>query len=72
LPPGVPWRPVLELLICRADRVLLVWSRRAAASTEVARELQTARLCGVPVVPVLLDSTPLPADVGQIHAVDWR
>lgn len=72
LPPGVPWRPALELGICRSDRVLLMWSRRAAASAEVAREIQTARLCGVPVVPVLLDATPLPSDVGRLQAIDWR
>ena len=72
IPAGVPWRQVIELAICKSDRVLLLWSRRAAASAEVAREIQTARLCGVPVVPVLLDSTPLPADVGQLQGVDWR
>lgn len=72
LAPGVPWRPALERGICASDRVLLLWSRRAAASAEVAREIQTARLCGVPVVPVLLDGTPLPSDVGQLQAVDWR
>ena len=72
LAPGVPWRPALERGICASGRVLLLWSRRAAASAEVAREIQTARMCGVPVVPVLLDSTPLPSDVGQLQAVDWR
>src|SRR5574343_58367 len=42
LAPGVPWRPALERGICASDRVLLLWSRRAAASAEVAREIQTA------------------------------
>lgn len=72
IPAGAPWRQVLERAICVSDRVLLLWSRRAAASAEVAREIQTARLCRVPVVPVLLDSTPLPPDVGQLQGVDWR
>lgn len=72
LRPGVPWRPALELGICASDRVLLIWSRDAAASTEVAREIQTARLCGVPVVPVLLDGTPLPGDIDLVQGVDWR
>lgn len=70
--PGVPWRAAIALGICRSRVVLLVWSRRAAASTEVAREIQLAQSCAVPVVPVLLDSTPLPGDVGQLQAVDWR
>ena len=72
LRPGIPWRPAMLLAICHSQRVLLLWSRRAAASVEVAREIQAAALCGVPVVPVLLDSTRLPDDVGQLQAVDWR
>lgn len=72
LPPGVPWRSVMAAGICASERVLLVWSRRAATSSEVAREIQTAQMCLVPVVPVLLDSTPLPSDVSQLQAVDWR
>lgn len=69
--PGVAWRHLLEIGICASARVLLIWSRHAAASTEVAREIQTARLCSVPLVPVLLDSSPLPQDV-HLQAVDWR
>ena len=37
----------------------------------VAREIQTAMLCGVPVVPVLLDGAPLPSDV-TLQGIDWR
>lgn len=72
LPPGTPWRTVMAAGVCGARVVLLVWSARAAASVELARELQTAQLCQVQVVPVLLDSTPLPCDVGRLQAVDWR
>lgn len=71
LPPGAPWRDVVAAGICASKRVLLLWSRRAAKSPEVAREIQTARLCGVPVVPVLLDGAPLPGDV-TLHGIDWR
>jgi hypothetical protein len=52
--------------------VLLLWSASAAASVEVAREIQTAVLCSVPLVPVLLDGTPLPGDVQAVQAIDWR
>lgn len=72
LPPGAPWRTQVAAGICGSRVVLLVWSKRAAASTEVAREIQTAMLCAVPVVPVLLDATPLPSDVGHRNGVDWR
>lgn len=72
LRPGVPWRDAMAAGICSAQRVLLVWSASAAASVEVAREIAIARRCGVPVVPVLIDSAPLPDDVSQLQAVDWR
>ena len=71
LPPGVPWREAVAVGICASKRVLLLWSRRAAKSPEVAREIQTAMLCGVPVVPVLLDGAPLPGDV-TLQGIDWR
>jgi len=72
LAPGTPWRAAIAAGICSSAVVLLLWSRRAAASTEVAREIATAQRCQVPVVPVLLASTPLPGDIGQAQAVDWR
>jgi hypothetical protein len=72
LPPGVPWRTAIAAGICSSAVVLLIWSRRAAASTEVAREIATAQACRVPVLPVLLDSAPLPDDIGRVQGVDWR
>ena len=72
LQPGVPWRASIAAGICSAERVLLLWSERAAASAEVRREIDTALVCRVPVVPVLIDSTPLPGLVADVQAVDWR
>lgn len=72
LQPGVPWRATIAGQICAADRILLVWSASAAASAEVRREIDTALMCRVAVVPVLLDSTPLPGLVADVQAVDWR
>lgn len=72
IPPGAPWREIVAVGICKSKSVLLLWSRRSASSVEVAREIQTAQLCGVPVIPVLLDSSPLPNDISQVQAVDWR
>ena len=72
MPPGVAWRPAMAAAICGASVVLAVWSERAAASAEVRREIDTAMVCRVPVVPVLIDSTPLPGLLGDVNAVDWR
>ena len=70
--PGQPWRLTVQRAICGADRVLLMWSARAAASAEVRREIDTALVCGTVIQPVLLDDTPLPGLVGDVQAVDWR
>lgn len=72
LMPGVQWRPSIAAVLCSADRVLVLWSAHAAASIEVGREIATATACGRPMVPVLLDSQPLPAVLADVHAVDWR
>jgi len=70
--PGARWRPEMAERICDSRVVLVVWSAHAAASAEVAREIATATACGVPMVPVLLDDTRLPADLAEIQAVEWR
>lgn len=70
--PGAHWRQAMSGAICGASRVLLVWSRHASDSAEVRREIDTALVCRVAVVPVLLDSTPLPGLVADVQAVDWR
>lgn len=70
--PGVAWRHTIAAAICKADRVLLIWSERAAASSEVRREIDAALMCRVLIQPVLLDATPLPGLLSDINAVEWR
>ena len=70
--PGALWRPAMASAICSARVVLVLWSARAASSAEVEGELATARQCGAAVVPVLLDSTALPAGLAGVQGVDWR
>lgn len=72
LTPGVAWRPAMASAICAADVVLLVWSARAAASSELRREIDAALVCRRAIIPVMLDSTALPGMIADINAVDWR
>jgi hypothetical protein len=72
LAPGQPWRPAIGARICRAQRVLVVWSGAAAASAEVGAEWRQALACRRVLVPVLLDDTPMPPDLARWQAVDWR
>lgn len=72
VPPGLQWRPTIAGAICGARLALLLWSASAAASAEIRREIDTALVCGTDIVPILLDSTPLPGLVADVQAVDWR
>jgi TIR domain/Protein of unknown function (DUF1232) len=49
----------IDQVLAGVDVVLLVWSADAAASSGVAAEVWTARQLGKPILPVLLDDTPL-------------
>ncbi len=72
LAPGLLWHPEIAARICRADRVLVLWSARAAASLYIADEIATAAQCGRPLVPLLLDDAPLAATLAPWQAIDWR
>lgn len=72
LVPGQLWRPAIAERICSADRVLVLWSARSAASPHVAAEIATAASCGRVLVPVLLDQTPLAAELAPWQAIDLR
>lgn len=72
IPPGLPWRVVIAAAITQARTVLVLWSARSAASVEVGAEWRLAAAAGVRLVPVLLDDTPMPAELGSRQAIDWR
>ncbi|MCW5666527.1 MAG: toll/interleukin-1 receptor domain-containing protein [Piscinibacter sp.] len=69
---GAEWRPEMAERIRSARRLVLLWSTRSASSMEVGAEWRMALAWGVPVVPVLLDDTPLPAALSDRQAIDWR
>jgi hypothetical protein len=71
-PAGTNWEEYHEYKICYADRSILCWSRNASMSSEVEREWRLAFNANVRIIPVLLDSTPLPAELKHIHAISLR
>jgi len=75
LTPGTDWRRQVARRLLDAKCILVLWSARAAASLEVAAEWRIA-LATDPavtrVMPVLLDDTPMPAELAARQAVDWR
>lgn len=70
--PGHPWRADISTTLCAADQVLVLWSEAASKSLELRREIDVAIACDRRIIPVMLDSYPLPVELSSLHAVDWR
>jgi hypothetical protein len=72
IPPGEPWRATVAGWIRDAKTILILWSANAANSAELAPEWRMALASGARVVPIMLDATPMPAELAERQAVDWR
>lgn len=66
---GDRWEDVIRTQLAEAERVLVFWSMNAQLSEWVKREWMIAISMQKRVVPILLDQTPLPAELGQFHAL---
>jgi TIR domain len=76
---GRLWRPQINEAIRQAHLVAVFWCWHSNASSEVRKEYKSAiarRKEVMPplpdVMPVLLDSTPLPKSLGGFHGIDFR
>lgn len=66
---GDRWEDVIRTKLAEAERVLVFWSTHAQLSEWVSREWTIAISMQKRVVPILLDQTPLPRELGQFHAL---
>lgn len=67
---GDDWEKVLIQNIKSSERILVFWSKNAAKSDWVRREYTMAmNVAGVRVIPVPLDSTPLPDSLSKFQGV---
>ncbi len=69
---GRKWRPQVESSLEHARLVVVFWCIHSRASHEVRKEYRAAIDANKDLVPVLLDETPLPDDLGEFHGVDLR
>jgi TIR domain len=70
--PGDAWREIVFAGIRDAETTLVFWSSNSSTSEEVEKEWKLALDLGKRVIPVVLDSTPLPPDLEEIQAIDLR
>lgn len=72
LKPGKKWREQLEGALGSAQTVLVFWCRHAASSKKVRREYLAAIELRKDVLPVLVDATPLPAELAEYQYIDFQ
>src|SRR5262245_10123134 len=70
--PGRKWRREIEEALYAAHLVVLFWCYHSSRSAEVRREYELALTTGKDVLPVLLDTTPLPEQLNEFQWVDFR
>jgi hypothetical protein len=70
--PGKNWRDEIANAIRTSDLVAVFWCAHSAASSEVKLEYEMAIGNAKEVMPVLLDSTPLPDNLAVFQFVDFR
>jgi len=70
--PGEPWFDQLKAYIDAAPQLFVFWCVHANTSPQVRREFTYALAKDKRVVPVLLDDTPLAAELAPIHGIDLR
>tara|TARA_B100002003_G_C13786354_1_gene389075 strand:+ start:143 stop:589 length:447 start_codon:yes stop_codon:yes gene_type:complete len=68
---GENWKDQLDEAISRSSRFLLFWSKHSSRSDYVSAEWRTALdEKELPIVPVILDKTPLPLELVSFHGTD--
>lgn len=70
--PGKKWREELERGLTEANLVVVFWCAHSGGSPEVAGEWQKAIALKKDVLPLLLDGTPLPGELGEYQWIDFR
>jgi hypothetical protein len=72
IPVGHNWRNAIAGALAKCERVFVFWCAHAANSSEVEGEYTAAIALGKRVIPVLIDSTPLPEGLCELQALDMR
>jgi TIR domain len=70
--PGERWEPAIQAAIQEASVIFVFWCKHAQRSPEVAEEWRYAIRLERRIVPVIMDSTPVPRELGQYQWVDFR
>jgi TIR domain len=70
--PGKRWRREIAEALDAAQLFILFWCYHSSRSVEVRKEYELALTTGKDVLPVLLDTTPLPEQLNEFQRGDFR
>lgn len=70
--PGKKWRSEIAGAITNTDLVIVFWCDHSCLSNEVRDEWKTAIKLEKDLLPLLLDSTPLPPELGEYQWIDFQ
>ena len=70
--PGTKWRDEIAKALSGANLVVVFWCQHASESKEVSSEWKAAIEQGKDLLPLLLDDTPLPPELGAFQWIDFR
>ena len=69
---GDQWQKVILRTLRRCKLLVVFWCHHSEQSSWVKKEYGQAIELGKPVVPVLLDNTPLPSSLAKYQGIDFR
>ena len=70
--PGTRWRDEIARALSESNLVVVFWCDHAFRSDEVSSEWRAAIEQGKDLLPLLLDATPLPSELGAFQWIDFR
>jgi len=72
IPPGQRWRGEIAKALAKSNLVVVFWCHHASGSNEVSKEWRAAIELAKDLLPLLLDSTPLPSELADFQWIDFR
>ena len=72
IPAGKRWRAEIARALAESNLVVVFWCHHASRSNEVSAEWRAAIEQGKDLLPLLLDATPLPSELGDFQWIDFR
>jgi len=70
--PGKRWRGEIDKALSESHLVVVFWCTHASGSNEVSKEWRAAVELKKDLLPLLLDTTPLPQELAEFQWIDFR